>query len=154
MDNSRFKFRVWDRQEKHMHYMPAEELHEKFFLRADGVLCDVLYDPEYSDPLPVDDRYELSFSSRLLDCDVKEIWEGDIVSLRGHPSYPTNGKMETMQLNVTGLVEYSNADAQWFVTRANGVSKTALGGYRSWEVETRVIGNRFESPELLDEVGR
>lgn len=131
MTNPRFKFRVFNNDAESWRYM------------------DLLQNTRIT-LLESDDLDSLSQFTGLFDCEGREIWEDDIVSLRGYHSYPMDGQMKTTRLDVMGLVEYCAADAQWFVTRANGASKTQLGGYRSWEVETRVIGNRFESLELFE----
>ena len=136
MNNSKFKFRVWDKQEKHMHYMPAAELHEELFLRADGVLCDVDSGSKYPDPRPVDDRYEVSFSTGLYDCEGKEIWEGDIIEKGYH------GKTESPYQEVVFDTDIGSCGCCFSEFKGSGF---ALPNDK-W----RIVGNRFENPELLE----
>ncbi len=136
---TRFKFRVWDKEEKHMHYMPAAELYEELFIRADGVLCNVLDGAELSsDPVPVDDRYEVSFDTGLYDCEGKEIWEGDVLRVFTR---------ERHNESFIGVALWDN-DKSSFI--AKGASENT-GYYFFWECpRIKVIGNRFSNSELLE----
>ena len=65
----------------------------------------------------------------LLDCDNKEIYEDDIISFG-------NGKV--------GSVEFVQG---CFVVNCGGKNVFALYDVRDWNV--KILGNRFENPELL-----
>lgn len=137
----KIKFRVWDKEEKHMHYMPAAELHEELFLRADGVLCDVRFDVEYSDPIAVNDRYEVSLSTGLLDCDGKEIFEGDAIEYRAFGRYLIqfeDGAFRTECLETQAL-EMFMFNTCLLIDGVNGDGRCPLA---------KIIGNKFENPEL------
>jgi hypothetical protein len=137
-----FKFRVWDNEGKHMHYMPAAELYEELFLRADGVLCYVLDGSELSDPVPVNDRYEVSFSTGLLDCDGGNIYEGDVVEFRAFGRYLIqfeDGAFRTECLETQAL-EMFMFNTCLLIGGVNGDGRCT---------SAKVIGNKFENPELL-----
>lgn len=138
MDNSRFKFRVWDKEEKHMHYIPAAELYEELFLRADGVLCNV----DYSDRRPMNNRYEVSFSTGLHDCDGKEIFEGEYLALAVDNAIPFIEKHEVVFSGGCFIGKRFYAETNIFCANYMYLHVLVRDGYK-------VIGNRFENPELL-----
>lgn len=144
---TKFKFRVWDKEEKHMHYMPAAELYEVLFLRADGVLCDVdesaMHSNGYSkDPRPAYEKYEVSFSTGLKDCEGQEIWEGDVI-----------GYIFEEKILCKYHVEYRKCC--FYGTALQGIYKD----YMLYDLihamypenKFKVIGNRFTNPELLEQ---
>lgn len=138
--NRPIKFRVWDKEERHMHYMPAAELYENFFLRADGVLCDVDIGAGYADPRPVYDRYEFSFSTGLCDCHGREIWEGDVLQHKIEPDFRL-------------LVEYRRGAYRIIdsgPTSHNGCEEGLLDEVDGECFMYQIIGNKYENPELLE----
>lgn len=77
----------------------------------------------------------------LKDKNAKEIYEGDIIFIKG----------ETELLDIKGKVEYSNTFAQFIITNTGSVANETepLGDYEEENIE--VIGNEFDKPELLEE---
>ena len=77
----------------------------------------------------------------LKDKNGKEIYEGDIIFI----------KEETKLLDIKGKVEYSNIFAQFIITNTGSIVSEAepLGDYEEEEIE--VIGNIYDTPELLEE---
>lgn len=75
----------------------------------------------------------------LKDKNGKEIYEGDIVYIKG----------ETEILDTKGKVEYSETFAQYIITNTKNIMYEAesLGDYENIEV----IGNIYDNPELLEE---
>lgn len=118
--------------------MPAAELHEQLFLRADGVICDVDAD-EYSDPSPVNDRYETVQFTGLLDCEGEEIYGGDILSLREEPN--DNGDSVTLY-----LVKFLDG-AFWGINLDNESDTELLLELNSF---CEIVDNILGSPELLE----
>ena len=77
----------------------------------------------------------------LKDKNGKEIYEGDIIFIKG----------ETKLLDIKGKVEYSNILAQFIITNTGSIVNEAepLGDYEEEDIE--IIGNGFDNPELLEE---
>lgn len=77
----------------------------------------------------------------LKDKNGKEIYEGDIIFIKG----------ETKLLDIKGKVEYSNTFAQFIITNTGSIVNETepLGDYEEENIE--VIGNIYDNPELLEE---
>ena len=87
------------------------------------------------------DKETLGQYTGLKDKNGKEIYEGDIIFIKG----------ETELLDIKGKVEYSNTFAQFIITNTGSVANETepLGDYEEENIE--VIGNEFDKPELLEE---
>lgn len=87
------------------------------------------------------DKETLGQYTGLKDKNAKEIYEGDIIFIKG----------ETELLDIKGKVEYSNTFAQFIITNTGSVANETepLGDYEEENIE--VIGNEFDKPELLEE---
>ena len=86
------------------------------------------------------DKETLGQYTGLKDKNAKEIYEGDIIFIKG----------ETELLDIKGKVEYSNTFAQFIITNTGSVANETepLGDYEEENIE--VIGNEFDNPELLE----
>lgn len=120
------KFRVWDGEQMH------EPPHSGFVLTSGG---DIVFEPFESDLRELEDHVAL-FNTGLTDAEGNEVWEGDIVD------WP-DGR---------GDVYWHDDKACYlhgFVEKIDG----GLGGVhrppKAMFDRVRVIGNRYEDPELL-----
>ena len=121
-----YKFRAWDETEKHMYNW------ENLFNQN---LKNIFTIPEQC-------GYNIMQYTGLHDKNGKEIYEGDIVFIKG----------DTEVLDIKGKVEYSDTFAQFIITNTGNIIDEAepLGDYEDIEV----IGNVFENKELLNETNR
>lgn len=142
----KIKFRGWDREYEKMTYFDDEDYEYKppLVFRLDQVFkkdsnYDDYEDFEYND---ITDSVELMQYTGLHDKNGKEIYEGDIVFIKG----------DTEVLDIKGKVEYSDTFAQFIITNTGNIIDEAepLGDYEDIEV----IGNVFENKELLNETNR
>lgn len=136
------KYRAWDEETKHMIYL--SDINKEDYclaLTLEGYLIDIAFD-RHMDGDILNKKFELMQFTGLLDKNDKEIYEGDIVI--GEPPY----YME----KVKGVVKYcgigfafvgkTESRKEWFDTTTNHNIKKA---------DVKVIGNRFENPEYLEE---
>lgn len=142
----KIKFRGWDREYEKMTYFDDEDYEYKppLVFRLDQVFkkdsnYDDYEDFEYND---ITDSVELMQYTGLHDKNGKEIYEEDIVFIKG----------DTELLDIKGKVEYSDTFAQFIITNTGNIIDEAepLGDYEDIEV----IGNVFENKELLNETNR
>lgn len=140
------KFRAWDKEYEKMTYFDDEdyEYNPPLVFRLDQVFkknsnYDDYEDFEYND---ITDKVEVMQYTGLHDKNGKEIYEEDIVFIKG----------DTELLDIKGKVEYSNGFAQYIITNTGDIINEAepLGDYEDIEV----IGNVFENKELLNETNR
>lgn len=118
------KFRAWDETEKHM-YNWENLLNQN--------LKNIFTIPEEC-------GYNIMQYTGLKDKNGKEIYEGDIIFIKG----------ETKLLDIKGKVEYSNILAQFIITNTGNIVNEAepLGNYEEEDIEK--IGNVYDNPELLE----
>ena len=118
------KFRAWDETEKHM-YNWENLLNQN--------LKNIFTIPEEC-------GYNIMQYTGLKDKNGKEIYEGDIIFIKG----------ETKLLDIKGKVEYSNILAQFIITNTGNIVNEAepLGDYEEEDIEK--IGNVYDNPELLE----
>ena len=118
------KFRAWDETEKHM-YNWENLLNQN--------LKNIFTIPEEC-------GYNIMQYTGLKDKNGKEIYEGDIIFIKG----------ETKLLDIKGKVEYSNILAQFIITNTGSIVNEAepLGDYEEEDIEK--IGNVYDNPELLE----
>lgn len=91
--------------------------------------------------IPEQCGYNIMQYTGLKDKNGKEIYEGDIIFVKG----------ETKLLDIKGKVEYSNILAQFIITNTGNIVNEAepLGDYEEEDIEK--IGNVYDNPELLEE---
>lgn len=127
------KFRVWDTENKEMLKVQELDFEDTFYGGRLSIRTD-----EYNDYFDMEDMILMQYTG-LKDKNGKEIYEGDIVRIKG----------EIELLDIKGKVEYSETFAQYIITNTKNIAHEteALGDYENIEV----IGNEFDNPELLEE---
>ena len=142
---TRFKFRVWDKENKCWNREPPERWQS-------SLICNMLdagltYD--FGGPFLQRLRFELVQSTGLLDCDGKEIFEGDYV------------QYSKEEPNKCPIFEVKFIDGAFV-----GSLETNCGGMRSHDMchlkelccdeyyvdgkaNFKIIGNRFENHDIL-----
>ena len=132
------KFRIWDKETKHMHIF-GDNIHDT--IAFEGKTNKIYYYNLQNGcgSLSEDSDYVLMQYTGLKDKNGQEIYEGDIVYIKG----------ETELLDIKGKVEYNDSWAQFVITNTgNIINETEpLGDYEEQDLE--VIGNIYNNPELL-----
>lgn len=137
------KFRAWDKENKNMYKVST--------LALTGVLNDeyVLIDTNGSFEWRSFNEVILMQSTGLHDKNGKEIFEGDILEIKGHPFQRHTGEMSGMPvgIDIDGryVIEYNQENAGYVV-----------GNWKTREVicYCTVIGNIHEHSHLLDNGGQ
>jgi len=109
----------------------GEEMHEPphgFILTSEGEVC---FEPFESNRRVLED-HEVLLSTGLTDAKGNEIWEGDI--------FDTVTK---------GVVVYRDRLAGFFYQQGGALGSSPISIYHQTR---RVIGNRYEHPELLEDL--
>lgn len=136
MTNSRFKFRVWDNENKKF-----ISRHTAVYLDVEGVVMASGGGIENKYMQQVS-GFEVTQSTGLYDCDGKEIWEGDMIDYQSFGKYLIefySGAFRTECMENTALESFMfNSELLIESANENNVCHYA-----------KVIGNRFESPEFL-----
>ena len=134
------KFRVWDKETKHMHIC-GEDVHDEISFENETNKAYYYNLQNGCGSLREDSVYILMQYTGLKDKNGKEIYEGDIIFIKG----------ETKLLDIKGKVEYSNILAQFIITNTGNIVNEAesLGDYEEEDIEK--IGNVYDNPELLEE---
>lgn len=141
MTNSRFKFRVWDKN--HKCWISFEDDRESaaltFKIEESRYFCL---------PFSDNDVCEYSQSTGLYDCDGKEIWEGDYVQwedYRGEIIFGIHqdSKFPGFHIKIEEVEEGSDRHQTY---RHDKNYKLI----RYFPNHVKIIGNRFENPELLE----
>jgi len=126
--NTPHKFRVWN----------GEEMHEpphRFWMRGDGRVTNERHG--FGMAAEDNEQYEVMFATGLTDAEGNEIWEGDIVDW-------ADGR---------GVVYWNDDKARYLHGFAEKIDGDFNGFHRPpkamWD-RVRVIGNRYEDPNLLE----
>ena len=134
------KFRAWDKKHSYMD--------DEFWIDSRGNIYDrarITYDtPNTEVEQAKDDRFILMQYTGLNDINGVEIYEGDIVTATWYDD------IVIMQLSLTGKVQYHSGWLAFVIWDEQRKTMSEINGcgFRDWEIE--VIGNIYESPELLE----
>lgn len=146
MENSRFKFRAWDHEDKKMWKVVA--ISERIWGDCEEpnvTVCDFEKDPaNYETNVRVSTNYELMQCTGLTGKNGREIYEGDIVEYNDFNSLRTGGHAEDRIIR--GKVFFSFG--MWMVDTNNSHHDLYEGLLNDEEFE--IIGNIYENPELID----
>mgnify|MGYP000566851020 CR=1 FL=1 len=121
------KFRCWDTENKEM--LDIQELNYRGSYNGQPMIRTTMY----SDYFDTEDMILMQYTG-LKDKNGKEIYEGDIVRIKG----------EAELLDIKAKVEYSETFAQYIITNTKNIvhESEALGDYENIEV----IGNIYDNP--------
>lgn len=131
------KFMVWLKREKKR--LPVRQIHYGSDGCSDTI---VVYPANSKNGYMVGNSCELMQDTGLLDKNGKKIFEGDIVKVRN--DYKQVGELFH---EFIGKVEFGSAS---FVINQDDCIKH----HRWLYYECEIIGNIYENPELMDEVGK
>ena len=142
--NREIKFRAWDKIDKKIRKVTCLNFFDEM------IYMDETLDGNYR--IRREEEVELMQFTGLTDKNGKEIYEGDVLKVKDERS-STNEKGEL-------YYDYKNAKVVWYfdgykAELANGEiwdNKCSYEDFSNdvdWE-KTEVIGNQFESPELLN----
>lgn len=142
----KIKFRVWDTVNKEMMYQPLADLEDLYIGLIDGGI--------YYHTIAMhgtENRYELLQFTGLFDSDGMEIYEGDILELLIERYEIVGGCFDDRDqvYNETNEVRFENGcfkAGEWLFDDIVGDSR---GDGCDFILSAKVIGNKFESPELL-----
>ena len=124
------KFRVWD----------GETMHEpphNFYLDDSGNVCQ--YSNAWGGVVGVLDGAVGMMSTGLTDADDTEVWEGDVLE------YSLSG-------NYIQRAKVIYRCASFMLERRDGIYLRLNKVIAGLEYDATVIGNRYEHPELMEEV--
>lgn len=131
------KFRAWDKDKKVMHY------DFQFIKSGEGIGQFILLISDKEDnvvkqqnPYPVD-RFEIMQYTELKDNDGKEIYESDILK------YKHTGEIV--------IVDWDNEIGCYIFDNENEIERDVYIGDMSLSNEYKIIGNKYENPELMEE---
>jgi hypothetical protein len=128
--SSPHKFRVWDGEEMH------EPPHDYILTGMRGVWKVNPGPSTTHEVLKCDDNVSALFSTGLTDAEGNEIWEGDIIQSNQSVCLVRWDERHT-EFKIDGQFELL------------GKFSHNLGGYHA-NSNIKVIGNRYENPELLE----
>lgn len=141
------KFRAWDKQQKKMIVVP----HLSF--GDDGKALTIMIWHKtaemYDRALVVGETAELMQFTGLLDKNGREVYEGDIVEIKG--AYGGKQQVHVLWGKTTPMYEWMCAGT-WLLSRFSNGNEGPLYPYcqPSHGFEVSVIGNIYETPELLE----
>lgn len=129
------KFRVWDKLRKEM-----MDVYEISF-DSEQVAGYISSEKKTRRLNPLDDDFELMQFTGLTDKNGKEIYEGDIVELKGKDKMSREVKTHSRIY----VIEWSDT-----LTGFEPIKDDYIGPWsREWASDYEVIGNIYENPELL-----
>lgn len=164
------KFRVWDKKEKRMYYPLI--FHFEFIKTNDGKIrvspnlhkdeIGVLSSPE--PPLVVvregerilkyPDEVVIMQYTGLKDKNGKEIYEGDIVRIKGKVCYePFTPEESYYKVSNNYIVELSPYGVLFKNPNIKGIDKLSLAEYSFKDCDIEVIGNIYKHKHLLNQEG-
>lgn len=137
------RFRVWDIKKKKRYISVSGTLNSLIVLCDTGKLLVATPETMYGDKFIIRptkiDEFEIQFSTGLFDKNNKEIFEGDIVECWYDDGFKTE----------VGLVKFGQSNYPAFEIYPSEVTDcNALHSYHE-SGNIKIIGNRFENPELL-----
>ncbi len=134
------KFRVWHKDYKEIMYPPLADLENFYIALIDGQVYEVWE----NDTLRLaEDIAELMQFTGLVDCEGKEIYEGDIIEYKSFGRYVVEfygGSFISQCLEVHGT-ELFMFNIYLLIEGADDDNKCS---------SAKIIGNKFENPELME----
>ncbi|MBL0320441.1 MAG: hypothetical protein IPP74_14295 [Alphaproteobacteria bacterium] len=135
------RFRCWDKEHKCWNKEPTDRYQSSWICN----MLDAGLTYDFGGPVFHKLRFELSQFTGLYDCDGKDIYEGDILisedSIGTTYVYVVVWNHNGYSLDNIMSVELNGRKSFIFVSTVSG-----------WTgVEFKIIGNKFEDPELLGE---
>lgn len=142
------KFRAWDKDRKKMIYRFADKLNMKGYVLLWSTDNDRLFCGNYMDNGDWQEPELMQFTG-LKDKNGKEIYEGDIIACVENKFGTGKHEYWSVDYEEASFVAYNQLNSNRILEHENGETLFYPAGIGYPPIECELIGNIYETPELL-----